>query len=424
MRSVLRVSAGVVVTLAVLATVAAIGYRMLRPQDLLTRPTRPYPEPVLVTDERPHSELRAAPLVVEHRLRVYAEKWRVWSDGPVGERYESTPYWALRRWPAEVVGVVAAETSAGPFVATQWSDGKIITLDARAGSVAWRAEVPTAQRHYDGRRTGASIVYEPRALLWARDGGRVVLVVVGLDGLHALDAATGAELWRRDVACRPDLWTASGLVVVPDCAGRALTVLAAVNGRVAARWTASAATDRLAPRLCELGRSGCIAFTAGPRTFRLRGDARVESVPPLEPGAILSRDHIVVFRTPAGVTARRLESTAPLWTWSGKGVLIGADDVGVYLLSADHTILGLNPLNASLSVLGCASIEANEKWLVGHVHPTGGSYLAVERITGAPVSATDDEYYFGPRPVALVELYAPTKLPVWPGKFAACNPNG
>ena len=35
--------------------------------------------------------------------------------------------------------------------------------------------------------------------------------------------------------------------------------------------------------------------------------------------------------------------------------------------------------------------------------------------------ADDQEYYYGPRPVALVELYTPTKLPVWPGKFAACN---
>ena len=48
---------------------------------------------------------------------------------------------------------------------------------------------------------------------------------------------------------------------------------------------------------------------------------------------------------------------------------------------------------------------------------------SVERVSGAPATGTDDEYYFGPRPVALVELYAPTKLPVWPGKFAACNPD-
>src|SRR6185503_1992684 len=123
-------------------------------------------------------------------------------------------------------------------------------------------------------------------------------------------------------------------------------------------------------------------------------------------------------------SARSLDTGAPLWKWSGKGRLIGADQRAVYLLSADHTILGLSPANSSLSLLGCASIEPNEKWVVGHVHPTNGDYIAVERVSGAPASGTDDEYYFGPFPVALVELYAPTKLPVWPGKFAACNPRG
>ena len=40
----------------------------------------------------------------------------------------------------------------------------------------------------------------------------------------------------------------------------------------------------------------------------------------------------------------------------------------------------------------------------------------------ASVRSEDRQYFYGPRPVALVELYTPTKLPVWPGKFAACRP--
>jgi outer membrane protein assembly factor BamB len=422
MRSVraLRVAAAVVATLAALAVVGAVGYRMLRPQDLLTRPTMPYPERVLITDERPHAELRAAPLVVEGRLRVYAEKWRVWSDGPVGERYESTPYWALRRWPAQVVGVVAAETGAGPVVVTQWSDGKIITLDARAGAVAWRAEVRIGDRHYDGRRTGASIVYEPRSLLFTSPPGRVVIVVIGLDGLHAFDAATGADLWQRPLECQPEVWTSGTLVVVPACAANEITAVAADTGREVATRTFP---GRPTVALCRLGRYGSTVVTVGRRAWLLGADAGLAEVPPLEPGALLSRDHILTFPVPAGVSARRLDSTTLLWSWSGKGRLIGADPAGVYLLSEDHTILGLNPSNGGLAVLGCASIEYNEKWIVGHVHPTGEGYIAVERISGAPAEATDNEYYFGPRPVALVELYAPTKLPVWPGKFAACNPS-
>jgi outer membrane protein assembly factor BamB len=402
------------------AAVAAIGYRTLRPQDMLTTPHVPYPQRMLITDERPHAELRAAPLVVEGRLRVYAEKWRVWSDGPVGERYESTPYWALRRWPAQVVGVAAAETVGGPFVVTHWSDGNIIALDARAGRVAWRANVPSLLPGYDGRRTGASVVYEPRSLLTAREAGRVFVVVQGPDALVSLDASTGTELWRRPLACQPLPWTSGPLVVVPDCAATAITVLTARDGREVHQWSGPGATAAL----CRLGRSDCAVFTSGPNAFRIRTDGAVDAVPPLEPGALLSTPRVVVYPTPAGVAARSLDTGAPLWKWSGKGRLIGADQRAVYLLSADHTILGLSPANSSLSLLGCASIEPNEKWVVGHVHPTNGDYIAVERVSGAPASGTDDEYYFGPFPVALVELYAPTKLPVWPGKFAACNPRG
>ena len=147
---VLRVAAVVAATFVVLAAVAAIGYRTLRPQDMLTTPHVPYPQRMLITDERPHAELRAAPLVVEGRLRVYAEKWRVWSDGPVGERYESTPYWALRRWPAQVVGVAAAETVGGPFVVTHWSDGNIIALDSRSGKYLWHHQVGVGLRSTGG----------------------------------------------------------------------------------------------------------------------------------------------------------------------------------------------------------------------------------------------------------------------------------
>jgi hypothetical protein len=130
----------------------------------------------------------------------------------------------------------------------------------------------------------------------------------------------------------------------------------------------------------------------------------------------------VVYPTPAGVAARPLTSEDPLWTWNGKGTLIAADAVGVYLLTDDRTVLGLSPATGHLEVLGCASSQPNEGWQIGHVHPTGGGYLALERATNLPPTADDQQYFYGPRPVALVELYTPTKLPVWPGKFAACRP--
>ena len=83
----------------------------------------------------------------------------------------------------------------------------------------------------------------------------------------------------------------------------------------------------------------------------------------------------------------------------------------------------LSPATGHLVAVGCASSAPNEDWQLGHVYPTGGTYLALERITNASVRSEDRQYFYGPRPVALVELYTPTKLPVWPGKFAACRPS-
>ncbi len=418
-----RVSATVVAILIVLAGVAVVGYRVFAPHESLTRPTVPYPDVVLITDERPYSELRAAPLVVEGRLRVYAEKWRVWSDAPVGERYESTPYWAFRRWPAQVVGVVAASTAAGPMVVTQWSDGEIIALDARRGAIAWRAVVPIGERNYDGRRTGASVVYEPRSLLTARLGDGPVLLVTGPGAVHAFDPTTGARLWQRQVqaGCEPSAWTGATLLALPDCGEPGITLVAATDGRVRGRWTPpdKAVTPR--PTLCERSRSECRLVTVDGQTWLLGADAKLTAVPALEPGAMLAGER-VIYPTRTGVAARRLAEKAPLWTWTGRGSLISADGAGVYVLTDDRTVLGLSPATGHLVVLGCASSRPNEEWQVGHVYPTGAGYLVLERITAEPPDAEDQQYFYGPRPVALVELYTPTKLPVWPGKFAACRP--
>src|SRR5262245_39171163 len=130
-----RITAAGCVVVLTMALLVLTGFRVLSPHEMLMRPTVPYPAPQLITDERPFSELRAAPLVVEGRIRVYAEKRRIWADAPVGERYEQTPYWAFRRWPQEVVGVIVAGTPAGPVVVSQWSDGQVIGLDARRGVI-------------------------------------------------------------------------------------------------------------------------------------------------------------------------------------------------------------------------------------------------------------------------------------------------
>jgi hypothetical protein len=433
-----RITAAVAASVVAVVALVVICIRVFAPAETLTAPTTIYPTVPVITDERPFSELRAAPLVVEDRLRIYAETWRVWADAPVGERYESTPYWAFRRWPAQVLGVATAQTVAGPMVVTQWSDGQIITLDARKGAIAWRTTAPVRSgRVYDGRRTGAATVYDPESLLTTRVGTQTVLVVTGPGIADAYDAATGQALWHRALpaGCEDDVFTGiGGVVAVPACDGRSISFVSAPDGVDRGTWTVPASSApaaagptgattavKAAPALCELSRFECRLITVGTAAWAIQPDGHLVSAPPLEPGAVLSGDR-VVYSIPTGVQARPLTSKDPLWTWQGMGHLVAADAVGVYIIAQDRTVLGLDPATGRLNVIGCASSKPNEDWQIGHVYPTGGGYLALERITKAPASEADAQYFFGPRPVALVELYPPVKVPVWPGKFAACNP--
>jgi outer membrane protein assembly factor BamB len=408
----------------------ALGIRVFAPRDTLTRPTTPYPAAGPIVDERPFSELRAAPLVVDGRLRIYGEKWRVWADGPVGSRYERTPYWSLRRWPAQLLGVVAGTGGGRPVVVSQWSDGQLVAIDARAGTVAWRLTAPLRPRGYDGRRTGASTVYSPRSLLTAtpstdQSGGSPVLILTAPGLVRGYALATGTRLWQRPVVggCEPQAWTGRGLVAVPDCAGPSISLLSALTGAEAARFTSPDPHLAVQPSHCRLGRTDCPMLAAGEQTWLLSPDASLAELPwPLPDGALLSGDR-VVYTTVAGVVSRPLTGNAGRWTWTGQGRLVGADAARVYLLTDDHTVIGLDPTTGRLRVVGCAASKPNETWDLGAVYTTGdGEYLAMERLINTDPDRPDPQYYYGPRPVALVELYPPAQLPVYPAKFAACRP--
>jgi outer membrane protein assembly factor BamB len=421
-----RLAAVTIAIVVGLAGFAALGVRVFGPRDTLTRPTTPYPRSGPVVDERPFSELRAAPLMLDGRLRVYAEKWRVWSDGPVGARYEQTPYWALRRWPAEVVGVVGAIGAGRPLVVSQWSDGQLIAIDARAGSVAWRISAEPPGRGYTGRRTGASTVYSPRSLATSRaPGADTVLVLTGRGSVRGYAAATGARLWQRQVSggCEPLAWTGARLIELPDCTGPSITFVTASGGRELARWTPPDPKVPARPSHCRLGRSDCPVIESGEQTWLLRADSSlVELSAPLPPGALLTGDRLV-YNTVSGVVSRPLTGDGPRWKWVGQGVLVGADAVRVYLLTEDHTVIGLDPATGRLQVIGCGAAKPDESWYVGAVYTPGdGDYLAIERLSSPNPTRPDPQYFYGPRPVALVELYPPDELPVYPAKFAACRP--
>jgi hypothetical protein len=408
--------------LGLLAGAAFIGSRVLRPREMLTRPSVPYPAAVSITDERPFAELRAAPIVIEGRLRVYAETRRVWADAPVGGVYESTPYWAFRRWPQQVIGVVQVSTAQGPYVVTQWNDGALIAIDARRGVVAWRAMAPQGSATgYDGRRTGASVVYEPRSLLTGQVGTAAVVVATSAGSVSAFDGATGTPLWHRDTGgrCEPLAWTGEGFLAVPDCTGRSVALLGLADGHPASAFQTPLGPS--APDLCELGRTDCHLVTAAGQAWLLGADGNLTRVRTPEPGAMIAEDR-VVYPTATGLAARRLTDGVPLWTWTGKGRLLAADNVAVYVLTPDRSVVGLSPVTGQMVLVGCASDVKGQIWQVGHVYTSNGDDIAIERLTGAGLSAKDSIYYYGPRPIALVELYAPAKLPSWKPEYAACLP--
>src|SRR5262245_39967721 len=84
--------------LVVLGATAVVGYRVLSPAETVSPATQPYPERPAATPKR-YGELSSAPLIVDGRLRVYADARRVWADATLTSRSTSTPFWAYRRWP-------------------------------------------------------------------------------------------------------------------------------------------------------------------------------------------------------------------------------------------------------------------------------------------------------------------------------------
>jgi outer membrane protein assembly factor BamB len=267
------------------------------------------------------------------------------------------------------------------------------------------------------------MVYEPRSLVTGRTADRTVVLVTAPRQLIAFDANTGQRLWQRDLidGCEPAVWTGDGLVAVPACSGSDLKFFDLASGVDRGGWTPPV-VGVPAPGLCEHTRTECRVVTVGYKTWQLAADASLTSVPDLERGAQLAGER-VIYQTGVGVAARRISDTDSLWSWEGRAQLISANSAGVYLLTDDRTVLELSPATGHLQAVGCAA-ASNEAWRLGHIYPTDdGTYLALERINSDAASdAGDQAYYFGPQPVALVELYPPTKLPQWPGKFAACVP--
>jgi hypothetical protein len=406
-----RVGAVAVAVTGVMAVGGVIAYRVLAPAETVTVATTAYPA---APAARPGviGSLPAAPLIVDGRLRIYAATRQVRADGPVDARTQRTPYWSYRRWPQELLGVVAAGTT----VIGRWSDGDVVALDARTGKVTWRAAgQPPEKSGYKGGSTGAETVYEPEGLYTS--GGSVL--VRDAAQLRALDIATGRELWHRVLAdCREGgFTTAGGQFVTTDACGGAPAVefYDVATGQPRARWAPPPAGPALEvePLGCAPARSACTALrtvdATGSHGWLLgepdgAGKTPVTAAPALDPpGSVIAGD-VGVSHAGGDVVGRSLRDGAEAWRWRGDGTseLLGAQSGSVHLLTENCELVTLDPATGrEKSRFLLAYGREGTDWQPGLVR-AGDGFIAVERLV-KPEKADADEAdeYFGALPVIL-----------------------
>lgn len=395
----------------VMAVGGAIAYRVLAPAETVTVATTAYPA-APAAQPRVIGSLPAAPLIVDGRLRIYAATRQVRADGPVDARTQRTPYWSYRRWPEELLGVVAAGTT----VIGRWSDGDVVALDARTGKVTWRAAgKPPKESGYEGGSTGAETVYEPEGLYTS--GGTVLIRDAAQ--LRALDIATGRELWRRAMAgCRQDGFTTAGhqFVTVDTCGGTAAVEFYDVKtGQPRGRWEPPAAGPALKvePLGCAPARSACAALRTIDATSSrgwLLGDADgsgrtpVSPVPALDPPGALIAGEVGVSHDGGDVVGRSLRDGTELWRWRGDGTseLLGAQSGSVHLLTENCDLVTLDPTTGrEKSRFLLAYGREGTKWQPGLVL-AGDGFVAVERLVESEGADADEaDEYFGALPVIL-----------------------
>ncbi len=344
---------------ALLLTVFA-AVRVFAPGDTLDRSREPYPQP-RAAYAHVYGELMRSPLLIGTWMRVYGAQNRVWADGPVWFGVPASALWAFRRWPAQLVGVVADDH----VVVSKWSDGKLVAIDPETGRIMWRADAGVGATSYQGRRTGASTVYEPPGLYLAPvPDGRPVVVSERADGeLTALSTGTGAVLWHRQFKDRPDcrrMFTGPRVVVVIDrCpVPSTVDVYAAATGQPMA---APPAGPTVWPVGCTVGRQGCTGLAG------------------LGGGWLIGPD--------GGFTR------APALTDTDGWLAVVTSDGDLFNIDAAN---GVEVSGYPAHVLG-----VHKPWVPGHVYASHG-YVAIERLLpGGRPEQKDSQYYY-PFPTVLL----------------------
>ncbi|GIH21136.1 outer membrane protein assembly factor BamB family protein [Rugosimonospora africana] len=384
---------GLVTALLVVAGGIA-GYRVLAPGAILDHARTAYPSTAPAARPVVYGTLLAAPIVVDGRLRVYAGKQQVFADNPVDIKSTMSPFWSYRRWPAQLLGVVAVGTT----VVSQWSDGQVVGIDAATGTVAWQAKTPVPDGlKFTGRRTGASTVWEPSRLYTA---GQTV-VAVGSRYAQGYDAASGRKLWQQPLAACASAFTGPDVFVsVATCGAQAVH---AVDARTGAELTWPQAA--LTPVGCALGHSGCLGVRDSAGAWAIGAGGTLTPAPALAAKDVWATGKVAIVPKPGGeVTGVGLADNKQLWAVSGR--VLAVEPGAVHLVVDDRSlrfpeIVTLDPATGEelsgypLDVKGSEPFDIGPAYAVDH-------YLFIERSRPGATADQPDSAYFYPSPNVVV----------------------
>jgi hypothetical protein len=359
-----RLTAALLAIAAVLAA-AQVTWRVLRPATVLAAAKDPYP-PAPAHPPGVTGRTTMAPLIVDGRIRVYAAERQLRADAPVDAPSLVTPRWSLRRWPQQLNGVVAIGTT----VVSRWSDGELIAVDGRTGTITWQAAGPPAGP-YAGLRTGASTVWAPPGLFTA--GSRVLAT----GGGQVVAYAGGVVAWRA-AACPHGFTTRAGQYVCPAGAWDV------PSGQPAGSWPVGPFT----PLGCGVARSGCEGFRDGAGRGWLSTTGAPRRTPALDgPGST------VAAGVPLTVSGPTVSSAT--WRWTdpagGAAQVLGGEQGRIQLLTAGRQLVTVDAATGTATAILLAFGTETIRWTPG-LWQTTATYTAVERL--ADPDPTSVHHYF------------------------------
>ncbi|HEX5204606.1 PQQ-binding-like beta-propeller repeat protein [Paractinoplanes rhizophilus] len=367
--------------LAVVAAAVLIGWRVLKPAEVLAT-VRPPLAPARMDGPGATGQLATAPLIVAGQVRVYASKRQVRADAPVDAKTVYTAVWSFRRWPEQLSGVVAS----GATVVSRWSDGDLVAIDGATGRIVWRAAGPPGPG-FEGHRTGSATVWAPAGL---RVAGPSVLVTAG-GQLFAYAMSTGTPIWSA--TCAQAFTTAAAAQVVCPSG-----VFDAATGAPVASFPPGPYT----PVGCDVASSSCAGLRDGAgHGWLTTSPAPVRATPLDRPDADVAAGLVV---DPDGHAVDAVTGAARHDYPAGTQVL-GASSGRAVLLTPDRTLLAVDP-RTGVTIASFPLVHKREgtDWDPGRWQVTE-RYVAVERLRpDRPDDPDTPGYYFSADPVVVAAI--------------------